>query len=212
MIFLHRQNNIRSFTEAIEVDVRSSPNGLVLHHDRLDFSADFSADYPLVYDLNHLTNNAIFNIKESGIEEELIEFCDLVNSNNSTNSIEFYFLDSQIPDIIKLSKKYPQHSHRFIIRVSDVETINQKFMDLVKPKYVWVDYSEFDCFNIEEYVNFVKSIKTESEMILVSPELYSLDYLDITREIISRLKSEQLNSFNICTKYPELYKELGCSI
>lgn len=201
MIFLHRQNNIKAFTEAIEVDVRSSPRGLVLNHDRLDFSSE----YPLIETLKGLTKTAILNIKESGVEEELIDFC-------LTNNIDFYFLDSQIPDILRLSKKYPEHSHRFIIRVSDVETINQKLMTLVKPKYVWVDYSEFDSFNIENYINFAKSVKTESEMILVSPELYSLEYLDITKEIISRLKFEQLNSFNICTKYPELYKELGCSI
>lgn len=201
MIFLHRQNNIKTFTEAIEVDVRSSPRGLVLNHDRLDFSSE----YPLIETLKGLTKTAILNIKESGVEEELIDFC-------LTNNIDFYFLDSQIPDILRLSKEYPQHSHRFIIRVSDVESINQKLMALVKPKYIWVDYSEFDSFNIENYINFLKSIKTESEMILVSPELYSLEYLDITKEIISRLKFEQLNSFNICTKHPELYKELGCSI
>lgn len=201
MIFLHRQNNIKSFTEAIEVDVRSSPRGLVLNHDRLDFSSE----YPLIETLKGLTKTAILNIKESGVEEELIDFC-------LTNNIDFYFLDSQIPDILRLSKEYPQHSHRFIIRVSDVESINQKLMALVKPKYIWVDYSEFYSFNIENYINFLKSIKTESEMILVSPELYSLEYLDITKEIISRLKFEQLNSFNICTKHQELYKELGCSI
>lgn len=201
MIFLHRQNNIKAFTEAIEVDVRSSLRGLVLNHDRLDFSSE----YPPIETLKGLTKTAILNIKESGVEEELIHFC-------LTNSIDFYFLDSQIPDILRLSKEYPQHSHRFIIRVSDVESINQKLMALVKPKYIWVDYSEFDSFNIENYINFLKSIKTESEMILVSPELYSLEYLDITKEIISRLKFEQLNSFNMCTKHPELYKELGCSI
>lgn len=201
MIFLHRQNNIKAFTEAIEVDVRSSPRGLVLNHDRLDFSSE----YPLIEALKGLTKTAILNIKESGVEEELIHFC-------LTNNIDFYFLDSQIPDILRLSKEYPQHSYRFIIRVSDVESISQKLMALVKPKYIWVDYSEFDSFNIENYINFLKSIKTESEMILVSPELYSLKYLDITKEIISRLKFEQLNSFNICTKHPELYKELGCSI
>lgn len=204
MIFLHRQNNISQYTDCVEVDVRSSPSGLVLNHDRLDFNMK----YPPVENLVGLTNNVIFNIKESGVEEELIFF-------SLKNNINFYFLDSQIPDIIRLSKKYPEHSHRFIIRVSDVETINDKFMNMIQPKYVWVDYSGFDSFNIEDYINFVNSVNVKSEMILVSPELYSLQYLEIAKEIskeIAMLKSKQLNSLNICTKYPELYKELKCSI
>lgn len=201
MIFLHRQNNISQYIDCVEVDVRSSPSGLVLNHDRLDFNMK----YPSVENLVGLTNIVIFNIKESGIEEELIIF-------SLKNNINFYFLDSQIPDIIRLSKEYPEHSHRFIIRVSDVETLNDKFMNIIQPKYVWVDYSEFDSFNIEDYTNFVNSINVKSEMILVSPELYSLQYLEIAKEIASMLKSKQLNSLNICTKYPELYKGLGCSI
>lgn len=200
MIFLHRQNNISQYVECVEVDVRSSPSGLVLNHDRLDFNTK----YPSVENLAGLTNTVIFNIKESGIEEELINF-------SLKNDINFYFLDSQIPDIIRLSKEYPEHSHRFIIRVSDVETLNDKFMNSIQPKYVWVDYSEFDSFNIEDYINFINSINVKSEMILVSPELYSLQYLEIAKEIakeISLLNSKQLNSLNICTKYPELYGEL----
>ena len=209
MIFLHRQNNIKTFTEAIEVDVRSSPNGLVLNHDRLNFDDD----YPLVYDLISLTNTVIFNVKESGVEEELIEFCDLINSNNSLNLIEFYFLDSQIPDIIRISKQYPQHAHRFIIRVSDMETLNLKLMNLVKPKYIWVDYTEFDSFSIEDYIKYVNCVDSVDsvELIIVSPELYSLDYLDIAKDIAKFIKSKQLNRYNVCTKYPELYEELGCS-
>lgn len=215
MIFLHRQNELddykkyNRFYPSVEVDVRSSPDGLILHHDRLNFNNK----YPEAKKLKTLAENIILNIKESGVEEELIE---IFNNSN------FYFLDSQIPDILRISKLYPEHSHRFILRVSDVEHFNCKLMNLINPKYIWLDYTEFnsESFNIDEYINFVKTTQTmieieielNPELILVSPELYSLENLDLTKEIITRLKSEKLNRFNVCTKFPELYKDLECSI
>lgn len=208
MIFLHRQNNLNEYYPSIEVDVRSSPSGLVLEHDKLNFNKQ----YPEAKKLKTLSSNIILNIKESGIEEELIEIF---------NNLDFYFLDSQIPDILRISKHYPEHSHRFILRVSDVEHINVKLINMINPKYIWLDYSEFnsDFFNIEEYIVFVKTVNSmidifelNTELILVSPELYSLDNLKLTTEIIERLKSEKLNRYSICTKFPELYKDLECSI
>lgn len=219
MIFLHRQNDLDKYSKlnkrypSVEVDVRSSPDGLILHHDRLNFNNK----YPEAKKLKTLAKNIILNIKESGIEEELIEIF-----NNS----DFYFLDSQIPDILRISKLHPEHSHRFILRVSDVEHFNCKMVNLINPKYIWLDYSEFnsESFNIDEYIRFVKTtklmIETESELnpelnselILVSPELYSLENLNLTKEIIERLKSEKLNRYSVCTKFPELYKDLECSI
>ncbi len=198
-IFLHRQNDSEEISESgIEIDIRSSINGLVLNHDRLNHSDT----YPLLKDKLNLfkEKNIILNIKESGIEEELI---DMMKDH------DYYFLDSQIPDILRLSKKYPEIAHRFIVRLSDVELPSNKFISLIKPKYMWLDYSEFDNFDSKQYRQFVSRMLYLSSryqhFIVVSPELYSLEYV---RHIESVKKTifENVGPFSICTKYPQLWR------
>ncbi|HEF8722475.1 TPA: hypothetical protein SBH06_001829, partial [Campylobacter jejuni] len=115
---------------------------------------------------------------------------------------EYYFLDSQIPDILRISKKI---KGKFIIRVSDVETLNYKIIELTEPKYLWVDYSQFADFDIKEYAKFInnlyKSIDKKIEPIIVSPELYNLSYTVLIQQICQVLP----NSFSVCTKNPELW-------
>ncbi|EOH2453221.1 hypothetical protein ACM1JP_000735 [Campylobacter jejuni] len=115
---------------------------------------------------------------------------------------EYYFLDSQIPDILRISKKI---KGKFIIRVSDVETLNYKLIELTEPRYLWVDYSQFANFDIKEYAKFInnlyKSIDKKIEPIIVSPELYNLSYTVLIQEICQVLP----NGFSVCTKNPELW-------
>ena len=219
MIFQHRQNNISPSTinatnyTGIEVDIRSSPEGLVFNHDRLNFNQK----YPLL--INEVKNlgskDIILNVKESGTEEELIQF---FTENTELYKTNFYFLDSQLPDILKITKEYPEHAHRFIIRVSDMETPNQKLLNLVNPELIWLDYSDFENFDYIEYCKFLfKSIDELSyrKLILVSPELYSLDYRYITDKIAS-LYLELIftnvgERIGVCTKFPELFNRTSYS-
>ena len=207
MIFLHRQNIINSNYDivdigGIEIDIRSCNEGLVLNHDRLEYNEY----YPFLYDeLKKLDKSKIViaNVKESGLEEEAIE-------NFNKLKLNYYFLDSQIPDILKLSKKYPEISKRFIVRVSDVETYNEKFINLINPEYVWLDYTEFDTFDADKYFKFLDEqieLCGNRKIIIVSPELYSLDY-DYAKLINTFLISKGTN-INVCTKRPEMYKELN---
>ena len=200
-IFLHRQNDTSLFNEeGIEVDVRSSRLGLVLNHDRLNHNML----YPILENkLKFLKNKkVILNIKESGIEEELIEMM---------ADIDYYFLDSQIPDIIRLSRKFPSISHRFIIRISDVEFTTTNMLNLVKPKYVWLDYSKFSDFNSNEYNQHVRRLiyllPKYQNYIVVSPELYSLDY-SVHIEDVKTAVSRYIPSFSVCTKYTQLWRTL----
>ncbi|EDP3587672.1 hypothetical protein GU251_08645, partial [Campylobacter jejuni] len=122
----------------------------------------------------------ICNVKESGLEEKIIELL--------SGDFEYYFLDSQIPDILRLSKN--GYQGKFIIRISDVESYNEKLMDISKPKYVWVDYSQFSSFNIKDYQEFIYNIKPklgQVEPILVSPELYDRSYAELIKPIQSIL-------------------------
>ncbi|MCW1359922.1 hypothetical protein OLQ22_01495 [Campylobacter jejuni] len=138
----------------------------------------------------------ICNIKESGLEEKVIELLG--------DRFDYYFLDSQIPDILRLSKD--GYLGKFIIRISDIESYNEKLMTISKPKYVWVDYSQFDKFDIQDYKEFIHGIKPRLKKvkpILVSPELYDLSYIELIKYIQSILPK----GFSVCTKKPELWSE-----
>ncbi|EAI2220823.1 hypothetical protein E2I66_08775, partial [Campylobacter coli] len=111
-------------------------------------------------------------------------------------------LDSQIPDILRLSKN--GYQGKFIIRISDVESYNERLMGVAKPKYVWVDYSQFSNFDIQNYQEFIYDIKPKLEQvesILVSPELYDLSYI----ELIEPIQNILPKGFSVCTKKPELW-------
>jgi len=213
MIFLHRQNkfndskNFYDNVDGVEVDIRSSINGLVLDHDRLHHNLNH---YPLfdeeIEKFCLIRKSIIFNIKESGVEEEIID-------RMKDKDIEWYFLDSQIPDILRLSKQYPEISHKFIIRVSDVETMNEEFVRKIQPSFIWLDFSSFDNYSSDEYVyllfDTIEQVNTmcqKTNIILVSPELYSLDYIDIAK-YISNIFRKEFNSISVCTKFPELYRK-----
>ncbi|EAH5045834.1 hypothetical protein D7L01_07815, partial [Campylobacter jejuni] len=95
MIFLHRQNNLEFSIEnyGIEIDLRYNEK-LVLNHDLLEKKSV----YPFLKEKIQFMKNIpiICNVKESGLEEKTIELLG--------NNFEYYFLDSQIPDILRLSK------------------------------------------------------------------------------------------------------------
>lgn len=199
MIILHRQNNFSDIKGNIEFDVRSSKDGIILAHDPVNYHNK----YPLLkeellkYSADDL-NTMIVNIKESGLEEEIIEIF-------SSYKLNFLFLDSQLPDIIRLSKRYPNYSSKFILRISEYECLNENLLKLVKPKYIWVDFS-FNNFNSYNYFIFISDVVNKYrnyELILVSPELYDLNFSKYVGSIINILNIFPF--LNICTKFPEKY-------
>lgn len=198
MIFLHRQNNSENIVDC-EIDVRSHPNGLVLNHNRLNFNKD----YPTLKDFAKKYSNKtiICNVKESGVEEEAYKIL-------SENNINVLFLDSQIPDIVRLSKT-DEFKGKFIIRVSNYEELSRSIIDTSKAKFIWVDWFKFDNFNIDEYYTYIDTIIAAFKnkgvnLIIVSPELYNLSYLSIAKKIAYHLKNYKIS---VCTKYPELWRE-----
>lgn len=193
MIFLHRQNDLEQAIEnyGIEIDLRFNGK-LILNHDML-LQGNV---YPFFEEKLQFIQNIpiICNIKESGLEEKVIELLG--------NRFDYYFLDSQIPDVLRLSKN--GYQGKFIIRISDVESYNEKLIAISKPKYVWIDYSQFNKFDIQDYKEFIYSIKPKLEKIepiLVSPELYDLSYIELIKPIQDILPK----GFSVCTKKPELW-------
>ena len=214
MIFLHRQNDPKNIVfkniDGIEIDIRSLGSHLIVNHDRF-YNIDFenTDDCVCLQDVAKYLKDytVIVNVKESGLEEQISNILD------EYGSIKYYFLDSQIPDIIRLSKQQ-KYEGKFIIRVSDYETLNYKFLSQCKPEFIWVDYN-FENFNILEYIQFLKEIdsneyliQTSTKKILVSPELYGLQNINITQDIIKITNKELLKNYSVCTKLPDDWRKI----
>lgn len=215
MIFLHRQNDPEHVTfnnvEGIEIDIRSLGANLIVNHDRF-YSVDLQNidDCILLQDVVKYLRDytVIVNVKESGLEEQISNILD------QYGSIKYYFLDSQIPDIVRLCKQ-DRYRSKFILRVSDFESINYNLFEHCKPEYVWVDYQKFDNFKILDYIRYIQEIdsdeyliKNNIKKILVSPELYGLQNINITQDIIKVTNKELLSRYSICTKLPDDWRKI----
>ena len=217
MIFLHRQNDPEFLTftnvDGLELDVRSIGDELILTHDRIRnelasiYAPEvlFLKDKEIIEALKPYT--IIVNVKESGLEEQISELFD-------DNNIKYYFLDSQIPDIIRLSKQ-EKYKGKFIIRVSPYESVNHYLLDLCEPEFIWVDY-DYSNFNLNSYIKFLKKISSDCyintlkiQKILVSPELYGLHNINLLYDIIqNKDTTEFLKQFSVCTKIPDEWRKI----
>lgn len=214
MIFLHRQNDpefmLIKDVDGIELDVRSIGERLILTHNRIknEQASIFASDVLFLEDQIQFLKDytVIVNVKESGLEEQI---ADLFEYNN----IKYYFLDSQIPDIVRLSKK-ERFKGKFIIRVSPYEKINNDLLNHSKAEFIWVDWHNFEHFKILDYIKYLKDIdsdeyliKNNIKKILVSPELYGLQNINITKDIIKVTNKELLNRYSVCTKIPDEWRK-----
>ena len=215
MIFLHRQNDPEFLTftnvDGLELDVRSIGDELILTHDRIhnEQASVHSSDILFLEDFVEFLKpyTIIVNVKESGLEEQISKLFD-------DNNIKYYFLDSQIPDIIRLSKR-EKYKGKFIIRVSPYESINYNLLDLCKPEFIWVDY-DYSNFKLGKYLSFLKNIDDDERIntlkiqkILVSPELYGLQNINLSYDIIQDKDiTELLKQFSVCTKIPDEWRKI----
>ena len=216
MIFLHRQNDPEFINfkdvDGIELDVRSLGDRLVLTHDRINNEQiSIFADGVLFLEdtIEYLKDYTIIvNVKESGLEEQISELFD-------DNNIKYYFLDSQIPDIVRLCKQ-EKFKGKFIIRVSPYEKINNDLLNHSKAEFIWVDWHNFEHFKLDPYIKFLEDINNNDfintnkiQKILVSPELYGFQNINLTHDIIQDKDiTEVLNKYSVCTKIPYEWRKL----
>jgi hypothetical protein len=206
MIFNHRQNDPSTWKadESVEFDARLfGDKSVMISHDPCQYDTNKDLEFQLD---DIITNNyampkeCIVNIKESGTEERVVELFKKIGYD------DYYFLDSQIPDITRLSKKYNM-AFRFIVRVSDIESLNFDFLRELKPKYIWLDWSKFNNFNMNEYKSFIRRTFSTlkqlpgkaPEIILVSPELYGPEYKKLAENMINDSELRHYK-FKVCTK------------
>jgi len=193
-IILHRINTKEALQNTpnkfgVEIDIRSEGKKLILGHDPFQEGEDF-LKWIQLYDHGTL----ILNVKEEGLEEELISIM-------SMNQIEdFFFLDQSFPFLLKTIKK---GETRCALRVSEYEDINTVFNLTGKVQWVWVD-----CFTTFPLTRKqAESLQKEGgfKLCFVSPELQGRnDRQDIT-SFRKEIEMKGIIGDAVCTKYPDLW-------
>ena len=187
---LHRVNTLEQLnsidkTYGVEIDIRSYKGELVVVHD------PFQVGLKLIEWLqNYHHACVIFNIKEEGLENSLIEIL------REYNIKDYFLLDVSFPATIDLIRN---KESRIAIRVSDYESVETAFNLSGKASWIWVDLFK-DVFPLS-YQEVKKLRALGYSLCLVSPELWGR-----SKESINTIRQDML-SHNIsveavCTKFP----------
>ena len=154
----HRVNTLSQLRQVpvnrgIEIDIRDYNGQLCLAHD--PFESGEKLD-DLLAEFMHAF--IIFNVKCDGLEEAIIDLA------NQYNIEKYFFLDSALPSLVKLSRK---GINNFAVRVSEYEPIElaMRFAGLVD--WVWVDCFHDFPLTTDTYLELKKHFK----LCLVSPEM-----------------------------------------
>lgn len=211
MIYLHRfqisdyKNSNLSDCEdfdGFEIDFRYLETGksIIVSHDY--------SSYPVVDTFKNVlsTNKTIIaNSKESGIEEKLFK----EGFNGFRDNV--YFLDSQIPDILKFCKIDERYKGHFIIRVSDFEPLSVPLVRTTEAEKFWIDTKM--CSSNRSILNHILMITDVSyslghdpEIILTAPDVFGYD-LNTDKELKDFKSFIKDLNVSICTKSPKFFRE-----
>ena len=147
-IIAHRINTINKLKNlnnkfGVEVDIRSNDKNLIIGHDPFSDYINFK-DWLSFY--NHGT--LILNVKENGLEEELIK------TMKHFKKEKFFHSRSIIPLYYKYNKNWRK---RCALRLSEYESINTVLSLKDKLSWVWIDF--FTKFPIDfEIYKILKNI------------------------------------------------------
>lgn len=197
-IIVHRVNSCKELDSintsyGVEVDIRTYKNKLVCSHDPLIKGESFKN---WLKSYNH--SFIIANIKEEGIEEEVIQ---LIENNNISN---YFLLDVSFPFLHKLTKKN-RLTNNFIYRISDYEKLCPDFVINNSIKWIWID--AFISFP-EEDLNKVYELQKNHEIkiCMVSPELHLDRNEEINNALLTKIKFLDVKYDLVCTKNPKLWE------
>jgi len=190
----HRINNIDELKSipdifGTEVDIRDKQTtnatniseSLILSHDPYTNGNNFQ-EYFNYYINNHCKNDInngntlILNIKSERTELECIK---IMNEKNFTN---YFFLDSNLPMIYLLNKKY--NNTNIACRYSEFEPIEnyESIKDMIS--WIWIDCFTIFPLNTLCYNKFKANNK---KICIVSPELQTkIDKIDEYRDYITQ--------------------------
>jgi hypothetical protein len=191
---LHRINTLDELIKVdelfgVEVDVHAYGEKLVVHHNAFEKGPELSDWMGLCGD-----RFVIFNLKEEGIEDKVIEMA--VNNGISN----FMLLDLSFPALIRMTIK---GESRLAIRVSEYESVKNALLLESKIDWVWLDCFKGFPLSIDEFQMLKRS---SFKICLVSPELHGShrDKNEIS-SFKNILDNNGLVVDAVCTKFPELW-------
>lgn len=212
MIYLHRfqvsdykNSNLSDYEDfdGFEIDFRYLELGknIIVSHDY--------SSYPVLDTFKNVLSTSktiIANSKESGIEEKLFE----VGFKGFRNNV--YFLDSQIPDILKYCKSDERYKGHFIIRVSDFEPISVSLVRTTEARKFWIDTKMCNSkCSILNHIFMIHescySLGYDPEIILTAPDVFGFD-LDTEKQMKEFKSFIKDLDVSICTKSPKFFREL----
>ena len=129
-IIVHRINNLENLIElshvyGVEVDIRSHGSRLILNHEPFLDGCNF-----IDYIENYKHGTLVLNIKEAGIEEEVLKIV-------KSKGIKSYFLlDVEMPYLYSSSKNGNKNIAVRFSEYEDIKTV-EYFRKLVN--WIWVD-------------------------------------------------------------------------
>ena len=130
-IIIHRVNTINELRDipinyGTEIDIRSYGSNLILNHEPFQFGEDFE-DY--IGEYKHGT--LVLNIKEAGIEEEVLR---LVRKNSQIKN--YFLLDVEFPYIYEATRNGEK---AIALRFSEDESLDTVINYVDKVNWVWID-------------------------------------------------------------------------
>lgn len=166
LIIKHRVNKIQDLLKTpreygVEIDVRGYGNRLLLNHDPIDDPKRYGELENYLQNFQHAF--IIFNLKEAGYEQRVIDLAEKYN-------IEDYFLlDVEFPYLYNATRK--QGFRKIAVRYSEAEPIEAVEAQIQNGEslldWVWVDTNTIFPLNKESY----KKLKDANfKLCLVCPD------------------------------------------
>jgi hypothetical protein len=195
-LIAHRRNLLDELKSTdpkygVEVDIRSTPSELIIHHDPLCTGNSFEE-----WLSNYVHGTLILNVKEEGLELRILTLLEKYDVD------DYFFLDQSFPFLVKWSSL---GLHKAAVRVSEFEDINTALTLAGKVDWVWVD-----CFTRFALTGTDAACLIEAgfKLCLVSPELHGRDPEVEIPEMARLLRERQISVHAVCTKRPDIWEGL----
>jgi hypothetical protein len=196
-IICHRINTIKELLTipekyGVEIDIRAFGTKLILNHEPNQYG-DLLEEY-----LKHAGNRFIvFNVKEAGIEQQII---DLVNKYNITN---YFLLDVEFPFIYQATRN--KNFKKIAIRFSEAEPIENAILHKDLLDWCWIDTNTILPLNPQTFQQLKQAnLKT----CLVCPERWNRQ--EDIQKYIGYMKTNNLSIDAVMTNknYIELWETI----
>jgi hypothetical protein len=138
LIIRHRVNKIEDLVKTplsygVEIDIREDGGRLLLSHDRISPEKEYDELEDYLKNFRHAF--IIFNVKEAGIEQEIIDLAKKYSIS------QYFLLDVEFPFFYRASRK--NGFRKIAVRYSEAEPIEFSEAQIIDGKplvdWVWID-------------------------------------------------------------------------